>query len=407
MSLSPSPSWLTVAPMHYREDGGFWDRDPGLLALSFRDLGVDCSFVAFGDKTPETNRPLILGSPRELEDPGWWGQWKADCVVLYSWGMPRYEPIARAIKEAGSQLMVCLDSDGIVSPRVDFGMYYLVGYWLYKDVRYRGVIRLPAALAAAAKACLHYCVPASYDLRMIRHLQHANLISVGSPLAVERIKRLMMAYRRPELAERVVFLPHPVVTEMTYDSSVPKQRSIVAVGRWESFQKDAPLLMRVLVRVLKKYPSYQAQILGSGGEYVNRLRDSMAGDVASRVHVVGPVPHRELVSYYRASQVIFAPSRYESFHIACAEALCCGCSVVGSATVAPLWYFCSRASGTLALRRTADELDDALSSELAAWQEGGRDPSAISAFGCSEFHAPNIAKRLIDQFSPFNKGCDR
>jgi D-inositol-3-phosphate glycosyltransferase len=53
--------------------------------------------------------------------------------------------------------------------------------------------------------------------------------------------------------------------------------------------------------------------------------------LVDRVHFVEPQPHHILSTYYRAADVVLAPSRSESFGLVALEAAACGVPVVASA----------------------------------------------------------------------------
>src|SRR5277367_1310178 len=92
--------WLWAIPMVYSEDGAFWVRDGGLICRGFRMLGVDARFVALGQPGERNDVPLITCTLEQMQQAAWWKRLEVDGVLLSSWALPRYEPIARAIKSA-------------------------------------------------------------------------------------------------------------------------------------------------------------------------------------------------------------------------------------------------------------------------------------------------------------------
>src|SRR5580658_2666784 len=102
--------WLWAIPMEYSEDGAFWVRDGGLICRGFKMLGVDARFVALGQPGERKDMPLITCSLEQMRQADWWKQWDVDGVLFASWALPRYEPIARAIKVAGIKLILMLDT---------------------------------------------------------------------------------------------------------------------------------------------------------------------------------------------------------------------------------------------------------------------------------------------------------
>src|SRR5690606_19663012 len=103
--------------------------------------------------------------------------------------------------------------------------------------------------------------------------------------------------------------------------------------RWESHQKNFPLMLKVLNGVLQQHPDWTALLLGTlprnGAKALSRL-----GDVAERIVLGGSRPHAKVCEELSRSRIFVMTSRTESFGIAAAEALCCGTSVVGPAHIA-------------------------------------------------------------------------
>jgi glycosyltransferase involved in cell wall biosynthesis len=374
--------------MEYSEDGAFWVRDGGLICRGFRMFGVDARFVALGQPGERKDVPLITCTLQQMQQAEWWKQWEADGVLLSSWALPRYEPIARAIKSAGPKLILTLDTQGIVSPHVWPSRYLHYKYFTEKE----SGKWFPAgwALLKTAAACLRLRHAAT-----IRHLELADLIVVASPLAKQRYGRYLRSMQRGDLVGRLRSAPWAVVKEMTYDPARPKRPVIIAVGRWESVYKNTPLLLQVLEQVLSEQPQYSARVIGSGADIAQKLAQHVRADCRSRIEIVGRVDHANLPVHYSESQIFLCTSRFESFMIAAAEALCCGCSVVGDARIASMPFFTGLSSGTVAADSSLENMRDALMAEIDAWQSGQRDPVQISQAWQARLHADRVAEAFV------------
>jgi len=388
---TPAHTILTATPMPYRDNIGFFDRDAGLLCLALRGVGINSRFVALGEPEERTDPPLILGRLDQWTDAAWWQGLKADAVVINSWAAPRYEPVARAIKASGTRLVVRLDSDGCKSPRAGFAPFLAAAYSMARDAH-----RLFPALYALVQTLAFRFMPSAHDRGMVNHLTHAELITIESAPAAECFVQLLRDLGRTDLTGRLRVLPHPVNDGFVHDATVPRRKQILAVGRWDSHQKDGPLLLSVLAAALAVEPEHTAVIVGDTGPVLERSFLTLPASVRSRITLAGRVPNLKLVPHCQASQTLLVTSRYESFHLAAAEALCCGCTVVGPAHIAPLRAFVSRASGTVSPTRDCAGLAAALRSELATWREGRRDAAAISRHWRAEVTASAVATRLRD-----------
>jgi len=374
--------------MAYREDGAFWDRDGGLVIRGFRMLGVDARFVALGQPGERKDVPLITGTLEQMQDAAWWKQWGVDGTMLSSWALPRYEPIARAIKSAGLKLILTLDNEGFISPHVWPWRY--LQYKYFQEEEEKKWFPAAWALLKTAARCFRMC-----HTGMIRHLEHADLIVLGTPLGRQRYSRYLLAMKRADLIGRLRSVPYAVVKEMTYNPAIPKKKVIIAAARWQIGFKNTPLLVRVLERVLSEQPQYSARILGSGSEVVQKLAQNMNADCRSRLDIVGRVDHAKLPAYYGESRIFLCTSRFETFMIAAAEALCCGCSVVGDARIASMPYFTGLASGTTSCDASLDNFRDALMAEINAWESGQRDPLQISQAWQARLHPDRVAAAFL------------
>jgi glycosyltransferase involved in cell wall biosynthesis len=350
--------------------------------------GVDARFVALGQPGERKDVPLITCTLEQMQAAAWWKQWNVDHVVLNAWALPRYEPIARAIKNAGVNLILVIDTDGLDSPRV----------WLWKFMQQKYAAEKDGGKWFPSGRALLKTAAGSLRMRhagKIRHLEHADLIVLPSPLAQHRYSRYLLAMKRADLTGRLRFVPYAVVKEMTYEPAIPKKNVIIAVGRWQSVQKNAPLLLRVLERVLSEQPRYSARIIGSGSEVVQNLAQRMSADCRSRIDIAGRVDHSKIPAFYRESQILLCTSRYESFMIAGGEALCCGCSVVGDGRIASLPYLTGLGSGTTSCDSSLDNLRDAAMVEINAWQSGERNPVQISRAWQARLHADRVAGAFL------------
>ncbi|MEN9572634.1 MAG: hypothetical protein RL514_489 [Verrucomicrobiota bacterium] len=388
--MSSNGNWFAATPLPYGEDLTHWERDAGLTCLGLRALGQDARLVAQGPAAVRADHPLILGSLEDFRNPDWWGRTRAEGVILTAGGAPRHEPIARAIRAAGLRLIVRLDSDGCKSPRVGFRRFLAWQHCYFWDQGRR----FPGLLALA-KTLVFRWSKAAHDTGMCAHLGHAEVITIESPGAAALLKTLLVQLGRADLADRVRCVPHPVPDYFQFEPTVVRRRQVLAAGRWDSYFKDTPKLVRVLGEVLAREPECSAVVTGSRDDLVRAGLARLPQAVRERVRVLGYVPHRELVPLLQASQVVLCTSRSESFHLVAAQGLCCGASVVGPAVLPSFVHFASADSGTVAPDRSDAALVAATRAELAAWNAGRRAPATISAVWRARLTAQAMAAELM------------
>ncbi len=338
---------------------------------------------------PDMNRC----SREELENPQWWRSLGLDFVVLYAWGDPIYQPIAGAIRAAGIFLIQNLDTAGIESP------YANPSRWMTcLTAMFAGPQPLLKKIRIVVKGLRDLC-PALYETRRLAMIDQADLVAAVSPPAAASMKEYATALGFPQIAAKLMVLPHPVPELMTYAGEA-KENRVICVGRWmaeDIHQKDPATLLAALRRFLESKPDWRAQIVGRGSVDLASSVTRWPADILDRLEFTNAVGREELRGLYLKSRVLLCPSRFESFHISSAEAVCCGCSVVVAdhPLLSSTNWFASAGSGTLAQSRSPRALASCLLSETDAWSDGRRDPHAISAFWSGQLHAAGVARQIL------------
>ena len=68
-----------------------------------------------GPAEPDDEECLLRVAYQQLESEQFWRSLNLDGLVLYSWALLRYLPIANAVRAAGIPLLINVDSCGLVS----------------------------------------------------------------------------------------------------------------------------------------------------------------------------------------------------------------------------------------------------------------------------------------------------
>ncbi len=383
----------TCTPKPFKGDHTFFSRDSGLTCRSFQTLGITSRAIALAPAQADDEPDLIRAELPQLESAAWWRAHQLDGVVLYAWGAPRYRHIARAIRESGARLYIHMDTSGLLSPLVEW-RHFIANDWRYALAQRRD-----------PKAWLRFAVWAAYwhslglwrvDGRRAEHLRHGDCIGVPSPIATDRLRRLCRIYGGAPLAEKVQLVPAPVAPWFRFDGG-GKDEQIIAVGRWNDFVKRPGLLLETLRIALLKRPSLTAVVVGSGCESLARTVGRWEEQVCRRVRLVGVVKSTELPALYNRARISLCVSLSESSHIASAEALCSGCSIVGprSPYLPSLSYFVSAESGALAERETPADLAAVILQELDRWDAGQRDPARISGTWTARLSGVKVAAEIL------------
>lgn len=397
--------WYTCTPVAFRGGPDFFSRDSGLLSRGFHAMGFESCAIMPGEKEVGDAEGLIRTEYENLERADWWREQEIDGLVLYAWGRPRFWKVARAAREAGIRLVLNQDSGGLVSPRQGLKL------WLEEQWIVSGAGRIPLGRLRFAKLVLWGMsagLLCSDRLRLL-HLSQGDWITAVSPVAAERYCQLGSFRGSDESPWRVAFVPHPVDPRFCH-GDFPKEERLVSIGRWDDeCQKRTSLLIRVLDRVIKKCSKLHVDLIGPVSEDLRRWHQGLGDELAGRVMLHGRLLPEQMVDLLQRAKVAYCSSAFESFHIASAEALCCGASVVAGRAIslASFEWFVSDGDGTLAESDDVAGHSQALIDEFAEWEAGRRDPGSISSRWCGRVHAPRVTARILELFDGEGIGSDR
>jgi len=383
-----------VSPLPVTKDS--WTRDITVLSRGFSELGHDSVCVRL-QTTDGSHFPGILQVDEStMTSIDFWQHHKCDVVVANTWGIPTNSALISAAKNSGAKVVIRLDTHGYNSPWCGFWPYLRVNFYSFREHHNSAI----SAIKAFSKTLL-YGFPQLYDRKMLAHLSLADAIGIESHGAYKLFSRLLRSYKRHDLLEKLHVIHHPVIPDIE-NMEVPtrgeKDNCIVAVGRWNSPQKDAPLLIKSLALSLASAPTWRAHIYGSGGSELHELVAKYAADVNERIHIHGPKPHEQILKAFQISKICLFASRYEGCPIAGEEALCLGCSLVGPPDVPSMHDLCAPRFGTLSSSRSSVDISCALQSEISLWSSHQRDPIAISSSAFDIFSAQAVCKQVLSLF---------
>jgi glycosyltransferase involved in cell wall biosynthesis len=330
----------------------------------------------------------LLIRPQEARSPDWWQKQKPDAVLLGLWTMPKYDAIRTAALSATPRVLERCDSDGIRLPSSGHALFFKNQLVAAYDRAAPGR-KLLFILGAAGKCLAHELTAPWMSRRVAQTLRRLPFFLAETPMATSRFQAL--AKRWGIGPEKFRHIPHPIDTSLfRLPSSLPPKRPlIVSVGRWQALQKDWPLLESSLRIFLERRQNFSATIFGPGAP---------AFPSHQRIVVEGSSSPEKIAACLQESQMLFFASRYESFLLAGAEALCCGCSVVGPREVVSSGYFTSFSGGAPPARRKAQALADALVAEADQWQGHHRDPLDISTRAVGHFSYLHVARAILGVF---------
>jgi glycosyltransferase involved in cell wall biosynthesis len=188
-------------------------------------------------------------------------------------------------------------------------------YFRDRTCRWPSPLSIPASIFYSLASIL---ATPWIETRLARTLKLLPAVAVETPHATALWKSL--ATRLGADPEKIHCVPHPIQTDIfKFDPTIQKKNQIISVGRWESYQKNLPLLLKTLRAFLDKNPSWTSLVIGSG---------LPAKSPHPRMTFLPPTDSTHLALLMQESKIFLSSSRYESFGLASAEALACGTLVV-------------------------------------------------------------------------------
>jgi glycosyltransferase involved in cell wall biosynthesis len=273
-------------------------------------------------ETLAQNDPVLWVSSSDVRNPCWWKVHRPDLVILGLWTRPKYDPIRRAALFATPHVIERADSDGMRTASCGLLIYAKRRFDYFRDRTYRwpSLLSIPASIFYSFASIL---ATPWIEARLAHTLKLLPAVTVETPHATALWKSL--ARHLGSNPEKIHHVPHPIQTDIfKLAPAIQKKNQIISVGRWESYQKNLPLLLKTLRAFLDKNPSWSSLIIGSG---------LPSKSPHPRITLLAPTLPAQLACHMQESKIFFFSSRYESYGLASVEASACGCTVVGPSKI--------------------------------------------------------------------------
>ncbi len=354
-----------------------------LYAAQFQRLGHDvvtaCLDVA---ATGVAGRVVTFTDPDEPRYAAFWERIRPDVLVVVTWLSMHAELVgARA---AGARVVAIADSDG----QVGFGTHR-------RHVLYRSVMQhagLRDRVASAKFFAQRLLNRSAESARIVRSLEASDVVLFNTTAAVEHVCAFLREEHRPDLIARLGVCPYPVDPRFLDGRLAPDTRSqMVAVGRWDSMQKNAPLLRDALAAYYAGGGTSQTHLFGAGSELFAGLARRYPQVVCRGVGQVD-----EVAAAMRQAQMVLLTSRWESGPIVAFEALCQGCTLVSTDIPNMRELVEGGRFGAIASTHTPTAFAAAMASEDQRWRAGQRDAETIAAHWRPAFSAEAVCLRVLD-----------
>jgi len=383
---------LCFTPLPYGDGSGWWGRDLGLTVRAFRQLGHDAQLVCYPtthSKDP-LDRPVQLITQSQSTSRDWWIQQNPDLILLGLWSQSKYRPIRTAALSSNALVIERCDGDGFRLPSCGHRQFWQNTISAQIDAHPHCPIAL-AAILGGGKAGLFEIFASYFESRLAATLAMVPLFLSETPVSTQSLQSL--ATRIGSNPNRFQHVPHPIDENVFSYARESKKNTVIAVGRWGSWQKDWPLTRKALKIFLDRNLDYEAVVFGSG---------LSVGRISERLFSRGICPQEEISKRLREAKILFFASRYEGSMLAGGEALLSGCTVIGPRTTPCSSYFASFFGGPTPPERAASALAYALQAEAQAWSQCRRDPHKISENARHQMGSLVVAQKILTLTSEIN-----
>jgi glycosyltransferase involved in cell wall biosynthesis len=371
-------------------------KDPGLLALGLNRLCCSTSLITLGKPELENyNAPFVLiaRDRQRFADASFWRRLEAEVVICYTWLDPSYNDIVAALRDSGKIIVLKADSDG------------RLGYPLAP--RYFQTTKpLQRLKHVCEEGAFFSKIFPSYRSRVkeiIRQIQMANAVLIESPKALSNMREFLGYWWNQNLLSKFHVIPNPVADDVMQAQITAKENVLMSVGRWDSPQKNAAMLLKCSHKFLTDNDGWRLQLvstLGHGRKLVENIVSRWTLALRSRVEIQGPLEsHGQMVQLFNRTKIFFVPSRWEGFPIAAAEAVCMGCTIAGTPLEALDFLVAEGFSGKLSKGFTFGDLTRTLQREASSWLQNVYNPFAIAAYWRQRLSSETVASQVMKLFS--------
>lgn len=359
-----------------------------LYAEGLRQLGHDPFLVCPRACAAEMETPLqVAETAEELNDAAFWRPLGVEVAIAITYH--KRASMMAAMQQAGIRTIALSDSDGQVGLRAHPAMT-LTKMWHYLP-NWRKKL-----------GCLKYFLGRYFldgfrgqeeDLEFLRSTEHSDVVLFHSEPAIQCFRKFLRFHRREDLTSRLRHAPFAVPTFFT-DHPLPQTKDdlIVAAGRWSDPQKDAPLLVGALDRLLKQRSQSRVEIFGNDA-------DAPFGPLANRhrnLVLRGPQPLEYVRESLAKARVAVFSSRWETGPHVATEALSLGATLVGAPIPNLVGLTEARRFGRVARDRRPASLARALLDELNDWDAGQRSLQDIAEHWRPRLTPGSIGRQYLE-----------
>lgn len=368
------------------------EKDIGQIATGLGEIGDDVVLVTYVKEDLKGYKaPFALKQIKRIEEI--LNGETYDRAIVYSWIDPRYNNTLAIIKKIAGLIIVKADSDGRIGT---------IGepkrrYDLLKKTTNRPIWKI---IPRVLRSCL-LPLGSKIENGRVSQVELADKIVIESPDAAQNICSFLSRKQRYDLINKIAFIPDPVTPEFSREniSNANKRNIVVSIGRWEDWvHKNTKKMIKVLTDFTERKENWESIVIGPGLDSKLPYKCKKIQEKSFRIHILGEIRHSEIKKYLMEAKILFMPSRSESFGIAAGEALCQGCSVVGSPIESMRFLTMQGFSGNVASSFTESSFLGTLLYEAMKWEKNEKDSAEIAIYWKKRLDREVIAREYHNLF---------
>ena len=379
---------IGMLALSFKEENQY--KDQGQIMMGLQELGMQSVLVSLKDASSSNlSIPLEIKFINQLTDLIEVSK-SLDCIIVYIGLNP---DIFMKLKQEKKFLIYKMDSDGRFCYNSD-PQNRLVDYYSH---HFKGN-NLEKFFQSFAKRYAPNFIKNKFYLKRIEMIEYSDRVVIESPDAANNLSFFLTKNGRPDLINKIHIIPNPVTPDLINSEIETKENIVISIGRWNDIgPKNPEGLVQTLNKFLSFKTNWKAVIIGPGENiiemYMNKFK--ISNNIRQRINITGSLPHEKIKDYLLKSKIFFMPSRWESFGIAAAEALCCGCTVVGS-PIESLRYLTNQGfSGNVSYSLDKDALFGTLVYESNKWENNEIDYIRTANYWRKKLNRQSIAKEFI------------
>lgn len=190
-------------------------------------------------------------------------------------------------------------------------------------------------------------------------------------------------------------VPNIVRSEIFYHKPELKAEnlSFFMVANWGGDIKNPFVVIEAFSKILSKHP--QAELfIGGRGDMLPRMKSLVSSlDIENNVTFLGSLDKQTIAQYMNKAHFFLHASRYETFSVVTAEAICCGTPVVVS-KIPAITEFIYESNGVFVEEDTAEEWSKKIQEAIAKLNKF--DNKSISEKAIAKFSKEQVGQRYFE-----------